>query len=317
MENSSRSLPVACKGRVFCRMRRGREAEEAGRGLARNIHAAAHETGTGAGQEGKTEEKGVVPLAEVAGQVIFPERCLRPAAPPRGFAIVRPEALEYDSWFETLRHSRTGKRWSIMKTALEIIQEHAEEGAKLRRSFLADCAPVLDAAARCMARSLAHGGKILVCGNGGSAADAQHMTGELLGRFLMERPSLPAVALNVDTSTLTAVGNDYGYEEVFARQVSGLGRPGDVLVAFSTSGGSANVIKAIEAARGKGMAVVGLTGKGGGRMASMCDHLLNVPHSHTPLIQEMHEACMHLLCQLIDHYLFENVQALSEGPKGA
>ena len=215
------------------------------------------------------------------------------------------------------RAAHVKRLWSIMKTALEIIHEHAEEGAKLRRRFLADAAPVLDAASRRMARSLADGGKILVCGNGGSAADAQHMTGELLGRFLMERPSLPAVALTVDTSTLTAVGNDYGYEEVFSRQVSGLGRPGDVLVAFSTSGGSANVVKAIEAARTAGMAVVGLTGKGGGRMAALCDYLLDVPHSHTPLIQEMHEACMHLMCQLIDHYLFENVQALSEGPKGA
>ncbi|WP_276819578.1 D-sedoheptulose-7-phosphate isomerase [Mailhella massiliensis] len=204
-----------------------------------------------------------------------------------------------------------------MKTALDMIREHAEEGARLRCEFLGACAPVLDDAARRMARSLADGGKILVCGNGGSAADAQHMTGELLGRFLMERPSLPAVALNVDTSTLTAVGNDYGYDEVFARQVRGLGCPGDVLVAFSTSGGSPNVIRAIEAAREKGMTVVGLTGKGGGRMAAMCDCLLNVPHNHTPLIQEMHEACMHLLCQLIDHYLFENAQALREGPKGA
>jgi len=203
-----------------------------------------------------------------------------------------------------------------MKTALEIIQEHAEEGAKLRRSFLADCAPVLDAAALRMARSLAAGGKILVCGNGGSAADAQHMTGELLGRFLMERPALPAVALTVDTSTLTAVGNDYGYEDVFSRQVKGLGRPGDVLVALSTSGNSANVIKAVEAARSAGMTVVGLTGKGGGRLAPLCDYLLDVPHPHTPLIQEMHEACMHLLCQLIDHYLFENVRALGGAPEG-
>jgi D-sedoheptulose 7-phosphate isomerase len=199
-----------------------------------------------------------------------------------------------------------------MKSALEIIREHAEEGAKLRTRFLAECAPTLDSACRRMAQSLADGGKILVCGNGGSAADAQHMTGELLGRFLMERPSLPAVALSVDTSTLTAVGNDYGFDDVFARQVNGLGRPGDVLVAFSTSGNSANVVKAIEAARAAGMTVIGLTGKGGGRMASECDYLFNVPHSHTPLIQEMHEAVMHLMCQLIDHYLFENVQALRQ-----
>ena len=199
-----------------------------------------------------------------------------------------------------------------MSSALEIIQNHAEEGARLRLSFFAENAHVVDSAALAMARSLAAGGKVLVCGNGGSAADAQHMTGELLGRFLMERPSLPAVALTVDTSTLTAIGNDYGYEDVFSRQVQGLGRPGDVLVAISTSGSSGNVVKAIEAARTAGMAVIGFTGKGGGRMAALCDHLINVPSSHTPHIQEIHEAVMHLLCQLIDHYLFEKPEALTE-----
>ena len=199
-----------------------------------------------------------------------------------------------------------------MSSALEIIQNHAEEGAKLRLAFFAENAHIVDAAALAMARSLAAGGKILVCGNGGSAADAQHMTGELLGRFLMERPSLPAVALTVDTSTLTAIGNDYGYEDIFSRQVQGLGRKGDVLVAISTSGNSGNVLKAIEAAREAGLAVVGFTGKGGGRMAALCDHLINVPSSHTPHIQEIHEAVMHLLCQLIDHYLFEKPEALTE-----
>ena len=199
-----------------------------------------------------------------------------------------------------------------MSSALEIIQNHAEEGAKLRLSFCAENAHVVDSAALAMARSLAAGGKVLVCGNGGSAADAQHMTGELLGRFLMERPSLPAVALTVDTSTLTAIGNDYGYEDIFSRQVQGLGRKGDVLVAISTSGNSGNVLKAIEAAREAGLAVVGFTGKGGGRMAALCDHLINVPSSHTPHIQEIHEAVMHLLCQLIDHYLFEKPEALTE-----
>jgi len=199
-----------------------------------------------------------------------------------------------------------------MSSALEIIQNHAEEGAKLRLAFFAENAHVVDSAALAMARSLAAGGKVLVCGNGGSAADAQHMTGELLGRFLMERPSLPAVALTVDTSTLTAIGNDYGYEDIFSRQVQGLGRKGDVLVAISTSGNSGNVLKAIEAAREAGLAVVGFTGKGGGRMAALCDHLINVPSSHTPHIQEIHEAVMHLLCQLIDHYLFEKPEALTE-----
>ena len=191
-----------------------------------------------------------------------------------------------------------------MNKALDIISAHAEEGAVLRRSFFSACAATLNEAALQMARCLANGGKILVCGNGGSAADAQHMTGELLGRFLMERRSLPAIALTVDTSTLTAVGNDYGYDEVFARQVSGLGKPGDVLVAISTSGNSPNLIRAIEEARKAGMTVIGFTGKGGGKMAGLCDYNLCVTSPKTPLIQEMHEACMHLSCELIDHYLF-------------
>ncbi len=203
-----------------------------------------------------------------------------------------------------------------MEKALDIIHDYNEEGVKLRHSFLETCAPILDEAALSMAKCLARDGKILVCGNGGSAADAQHMTGELLGRFLMERPSLPAIALTADTSTLTAVGNDYGFHEIFARQVKGLGRKGDVLVAFSTSGNSINVQNALIAARALGMTTVGLTGRGGGAMAELCDHLLSVPHTGTPLIQEMHEVCMHLLCRLIDYYLFENVQALQKRLEG-
>lgn len=197
-----------------------------------------------------------------------------------------------------------------MITPEQIIHDHAEEGARLRVAFLSARAGHIDAAARLMARSLAAGGKILVCGNGGSAADAQHMTGELVGRFLLERPSLPAVALTVDTSVLTAVGNDYGYDEVFARQVQGLGRPGDVLVAISTSGTSPNIIKALEAARAAGLGTVGLTGKGGGLMPPLCDHLFQVEHTHTPLIQEVHGALVHLFCRLVDWYLFENAAAL-------
>ena len=199
-----------------------------------------------------------------------------------------------------------------MATPLEIIQRHAEDGAALRRSFFAECARELDEASLMMARCIKNGGKILICGNGGSAADAQHMSGELLGRFLMERKSLPAVALTVDTSTLTAVGNDYGYAEVFSRQVSGLGKPGDVLVAISTSGNSENVIKAIAAARESGMLVVGFAGKNGGKMATLCDKLLCVPSNRTPLIQEMHETCMHLACELIDHYLFTAPELLDK-----
>ena len=197
-----------------------------------------------------------------------------------------------------------------MNEALDLINAYAEEGAALRRSFFSECAATLNKAALQMARCLAKGGKILVCGNGGSAADAQHMTGELLGRFLMERRSLPAIALTVDTSTLTAVGNDYGYNEVFARQVSGLGKPGDVLIAISTSGNSQNVLRAIEEARKTGMFIIGFTGKGGGKMANACDCNLCVPSAKTPLIQEMHEVCMHLSCDLIDYYMFTCPEAL-------
>ena len=199
-----------------------------------------------------------------------------------------------------------------MTTPDKIIRDHAEEGARLRAAFLTAQAGRIDAAARRMARSLAAGGRILICGNGGSAADAQHMSGELVGRFLMERPSLPAVALTVDSSVLTAVGNDYGYDEVFARQVRGLGSPGDVLVAISTSGKSPNIVKALEAARAVGLGTVGLTGKGGGLMPPLCDHLFNVEHSLTPLIQEVHGALIHLFCRLVDWYLFENAAALRE-----
>ena len=203
-----------------------------------------------------------------------------------------------------------GKRRFRLSVTLTMIREHAEEGAKLRLAFFENNAKHVDAIALALARRLAEGGKILVCGNGGSAADAQHMSGEFLGRFLMERPSLPAVALSVDSSTLTAVGNDYGIDEVFARQVSGLGRSGDALVAFSTSGKSPNIIRALEVARNMGMLTVGLTGKGGGLMPPLCDYLLDVPCPKTPLIQEIHEACLHLVCGLVDYYLFEDPAAL-------
>lgn len=199
-----------------------------------------------------------------------------------------------------------------MKTTFEIIQEHAAEGARLRLEFLAAYAPLLDGVALAVARSLAAGGKVLACGNGGSAADAQHLTGELVGRFLIERPSLPGIALTTDSSVMTAIANDYGFDEIFARQVRGLGRPGDVLVAISTSGKSPNILAALQAAREGGLITVGLTGKGGGRMPPLCDYLLDVPHPQTPLIQEIHGTCVHLLCQLTDYYLFENAAALAK-----
>ncbi len=147
------------------------------------------------------------------------------------------------------------------------------------------------------------GGKVMLCGNGGSAADSQHIAAELLGRFVLDRRPLPAIALTVDTSALTAIGNDFGFDEVFSRQVLGLGRPGDVLVALSTSGNSRNVVAAIEAARGLGIYVVGLTGESGGRMATLCDTCIRVPSAVTARIQEMHIAVGHLVCEMAEEAL--------------
>ncbi len=152
--------------------------------------------------------------------------------------------------------------------------------------------------------ALRRGGKILWCGNGGSAADAQHLAAELVGRLGHERPGLAAVALTADGAALTALGNDYGFERVFARQVEALGRKGDVLVAISTSGRSPNVIAALAAAKARGIAAVGLTGKGGGQMPALCDICLVVPSDDTQKIQEAHIVLGHVLCALIERQAF-------------
>ena len=144
------------------------------------------------------------------------------------------------------------------------------------------------------------GGKVIFCGNGGSAADAQHLAAELMGRFMIDRAPLAAMALSVNTSTITAIGNDFGYDEVFERQLRGIGRPGDVLVGISTSGNSNNVVMAIEAAKKIGILTVALTGEGGGKMAEICDISHRVPSRSTPRIQEMHIAVGHCLCEWIE-----------------
>ncbi|TAM64377.1 MAG: D-sedoheptulose 7-phosphate isomerase [Rhodanobacter sp.] len=153
-------------------------------------------------------------------------------------------------------------------------------------------------------QALKRGNKLLFAGNGGSAADAQHWAGELVSRFYYDRPGLPAIALTTDTSIMTAIGNDYGYDYVFARQVEALGQQGDVLFAISTSGNSRNIVRAIEAAREKRMMTIGLTGQGGGKMAGMCDLCFRVPSGETPRIQEGHEALGHMLCALIEAEMF-------------
>ena len=196
-------------------------------------------------------------------------------------------------------------------SALEIIARHAQDGARLREEFFRARASDLREAALRAALCLAGGGKILLCGNGGSAADAQHLAAEFVNRFLMDRPALPALALSPDTSALTAIGNDLDFSQIFARQVEALGRKGDLLVGISTSGNSANVLAALQTARRTGLFTVGLTGQGGGGMAPLCHILLETPTRHTPLVQELHIAAGHLFCQLTDYYLFENVTALT------
>ena len=152
--------------------------------------------------------------------------------------------------------------------------------------------------------SINAGGKLLFAGNGGSAADSQHMAGEYVSRFLIERPGLPAIALTTDTSILTAIGNDYGYVELFARQIQALGNPGDILFLYSTSGNSENCLKGLDMARSKNIKIVGMTGMKGGAMDSQCDHIVRVPSDSTPHIQEGHLIIGHAICAMIEHIIF-------------
>jgi D-sedoheptulose 7-phosphate isomerase len=148
------------------------------------------------------------------------------------------------------------------------------------------------------------GNKLLIMGNGGSAADAQHFAGEIVSRFRMERPGLPAIALSTDTSIITAIGNDYGFERIFSRQIEALATPGDAVIGISTSGNSPNVRKALEAAQQAGCTTIGLLGKDGGNIKDLCDIPLIIPSNDTPRVQEAHIAIIHILCDLIEQGLF-------------
>ncbi|SEI40675.1 D-sedoheptulose 7-phosphate isomerase [Allopseudospirillum japonicum] len=187
-----------------------------------------------------------------------------------------------------------------------IIQHfNASIDAKVQASEV--LSPYIELASQMMVQALVNDGKILSCGNGGSAADAQHFSSELLNRFERERPSLPALALTTDASTLTSIANDYDYSEVFSKQILALGHPGDILLAISTSGNSANVVRAIKAAHERDMQVIALTGRDGGSIASILaadDCEIRVPHKITARIQEVHLLVIHCLCDLIDHQLF-------------
>lgn len=192
-------------------------------------------------------------------------------------------------------------------TMQQRIRQHFEASAQLKLTAMDIMATDIAAAATLFARQLLAECKILSCGNGGSAGDAQHFSSEMLNRFERERPGLPAIALTTDTSTLTSIANDYHYSEVFAKQVRALGQAGDVLLAISTSGNSANVAAAVDAAHDRGMYVVALTGRDGGIIASRLaaeDVELRVPSDSTARTQEVHLLVIHCLCDLIDRQLF-------------
>jgi D-sedoheptulose 7-phosphate isomerase len=178
--------------------------------------------------------------------------------------------------------------------------EHARAAAATAEAAAAEIA----AAAALLIESLRAGGRVLAFGNGGSAADAQHLAAELAGRFDRERPALPALALTANSSDLTAIGNDYGFAQVFARLVEAHGRPGDVAVAISTSGNSENVLRGVDAARARGLRTIALVGKGGGKLAPRADVAVVVPSDATARVQEAHAIIVHVLCELVERALF-------------
>ena len=200
----------------------------------------------------------------------------------------------------------------MSEKAVRKVLEHAREGLRARETFFDENAKNLVEIARAMALTLTEGGKILFCGNGGSAADSQHLAAEFVNRFKLERPPLPAIALTTDSSILTAIANDYGFDLVFVKQVQALGLSGDVLVGISTSGTSRNVIAALREAKARGLATVGLCGAMTGEMEPLCDHILSVPSKDTAVIQEVHIAAGHMLCHVVDHFLFEAVMELGQ-----
>lgn len=195
-----------------------------------------------------------------------------------------------------MRAVRGAKVRRVAKTPSSI-RIALEEGARVYLETLAREERTIERIARLFGSTLRQGRTIFFCGNGGSAAEAQHLAAELVGRFERDRRALPALALTTDTSILTSVGNDYGFKRVFARQVEGLGRRGDLLVALTTSGRSPNVLAAVRAARAKGLKVVGMTGAKGARFARQCDLCLVVPSRSTPRIQEVHLAVGHVCCE--------------------
>ena len=198
-----------------------------------------------------------------------------------------------------------------MQDASQLIDQFVAESIRVKSRFFEENRDSIARVAEAMTRGLGTGHKVLFFGNGGSAADAQHLAAELVGRFAANRAALPGLALTTDTSVLTALGNDYGYEKVFSRQVEALGNSGDTAIAISTSGNSPSVIEAIDMARSKGLYTVGFTGESGGKMNDRVDVLFRVPSRNTPRIQETHLLLGHILCELVDRQLFPEIYGKS------
>jgi D-sedoheptulose 7-phosphate isomerase len=185
------------------------------------------------------------------------------------------------------------------------LEEELKIHTRIMEQTVAQSSPTIDEIVDCLVECFHRGNKVLFCGNGGSAADSQHMVAEFVNRFRMARAALPAIALTVDTSILTAIGNDSSYDFTFSRQVEALGKPGDILAALSTSGASPNILKALEVARERGLKTVGFTGeKGRQSMAPRCDLCLVVPSADTPRVQEVHEFVWHVICGMVEQALF-------------
>jgi D-sedoheptulose 7-phosphate isomerase len=189
---------------------------------------------------------------------------------------------------------------------VQAVEDMLREAARLHERAARESAQAVVAVVDVLTAAFDGGGKVLIFGNGGSAADAQHFACELVGRFLRDRRALPAVALTSDTSALTAIANDYGFDRVFARQIEALGEPGDVAVGISTSGSSANVLAGLQLAKSRGLKTVAFTGANGGPIGSSADVHVNVPHRVTPRIQEVHRTLIHAVCELIESGLAPN-----------
>jgi len=188
----------------------------------------------------------------------------------------------------------------------KIILESFQDSIALKEKVLKNnlLLEQIETVANLCVKTLKNGNKILIAGNGGSAADSQHFAAELIGRFYLDRPGLAAIALTTDTSIITSIGNDFGYDQIFKKQIEGLGKAGDIFFAISTSGNSSNILEAIPVCTEKGISIIGLTGKDGGKMNKSCDINLCIPGNITPRIQECHSLIIHILCEIIEKEIF-------------